>query len=74
MSEFWTRFLFENGKRMSSREIKKVMGLEEEILDCLILISYFEEIIREKMEEINCIKNGGEQKQEKVDFEEGNTF
>ena len=74
MGEFWTRYLLENGKWMSRRIIKKVMRLDEEILDCIISINHFEEIIRKNTEEINHMKNGGKHKQKNINTADESIF
>lgn len=68
MGEFWTRYFLDNGQRMSKSQVKKVDRLEEEILKCLIMIDHFENIIRRRSEEIERIKMGGEQKADRVSY------
>lgn len=62
MGEIWTRYILDNGQRMSRRQSKKVTRLEEEILDCIVSINGLEEVIRANSEEIDRIKKGGEKK------------
>jgi hypothetical protein len=62
MGKFWTRFILDNGQRMSRKQVKKVDKLEKEILECLVLIDHLEDIIERHSEEIECIKKGGEQR------------
>ena len=60
MGEYWTRYLMDNGQRMSRRQAKKVERLEDEILNCIVLINRLEDLIEAYSEEIVRIKNGGE--------------
>jgi hypothetical protein len=68
MGEYWTRYILNNGQRMSKRQMNKVDKLEEEILNCMSLIHHLETKILSHSLEIEKVKNGGKNK-EKV-FEE----
>ena len=59
MGEFWTRYLMDNGQRISKRQSKKVTRLEEEILECMVTIDHLEELIKAHSDEIARIKKGG---------------
>ncbi len=60
MGEFWTRYFSDDRRRLSPRQMRKVTELEEEILNCSMLIEHLEE-------EIAHIKEGSAQKLKRID-------
>ena len=73
MGEFWTRYLMDDGQRLSKRQSKKVARLQERVLDCIVLINHLENQMEAHSDEIARIKRGGK-RQSKTCQENENDF